>query len=413
MNRHTKRFILSSLIYFLFGCALGLVAVVDPDLVSMIRPVHAHINLLGWVTMMIIGVTYFVIPVFVRKEPYSDRLVTLHLVLANLGIVGMAISFVIWDEKLLAISALVEVASAYLFLFNIISTAIKGAPVDKGLPEWEFLMGENDAVVDRWASSFTKAATYYFVISCTLGGYMALYPSAWGYMRIHFHINLLGWVTMMIYGVAYHIFPRFSGRPVQSAGLVRTNFIFANAGLLLMVAALTLDTSRPGTGLAANLIAMAGIVEGISGVIFVYNILPSVTGAVATMGRASVQFVSASLSYLMLGIGMGVFMAVRPGLIETLLPVHAHINVLGWITMMIFGVGYYIIPSFSGKRLYSQRLAGINFWVANAGLIGFLSLLSFREGAGSFIIFFALVELFSAAIFIFNIAKSIFPEKQT
>ena len=101
MNKHTKRFIASALIYFFIGCSLGLLAIASPDLVYQIRPIHAHINLLGWVSMMIIGVTYFVIPVFVLKHPYSDKAITLHLVLANAGIVGMSASFILQNNALL------------------------------------------------------------------------------------------------------------------------------------------------------------------------------------------------------------------------------------------------------------------------------------------------------------------------
>jgi len=50
------------------------------------------------------------------------------------------------------------------------------------------------------------------------------------------HLNLLGFMSMMIYGVGYHILilPRFSGRPVYSPLLMRIQFWFANPGLIGM-----------------------------------------------------------------------------------------------------------------------------------------------------------------------------------
>ncbi|MBE9535858.1 MAG: cbb3-type cytochrome c oxidase subunit I [Proteobacteria bacterium] len=408
MNKHTKRFIASALIYFFIGCSLGLLAVASPDLVYQIRPIHAHINLLGWVSMMIIGVTYFVIPVFVRKYPYSDRAVTLHLILANAGIIGMSVSFLVQSDILLAISSVLEVASAYLFLFNIISTAIKGAPVKEEVPEGLFLMGDNDKTVDKWSSSFTQAATFYFVIGCTLGGYVAISPGGWSLFRVHFHITLLGWVAMMIFGVAYHIFPRFSGNSVRNPSLVKINYRVANTGIILMALALIYAEKGDNALLANYATGLAGLIEGAAGLIFVYNILPSVVGAERAMGKASVRFVLVSLFYFVLAIIMGVCMTIHPSLAGEIMPVHAHLNVLGWITMMIFGVGYYMIPEFAGKRLYSQKLATIHFWIANIGLIGFLCLLPFRdEDTTALITTFALMEFASAFLFIFNILKSL------
>ena len=163
MNKHTKRFIASALIYFFIGCTIGLISIIKPELVGIIKPVHVHINLLGWVTMMIIGVSYFVIPLFIGKNVYSDRLVTLHFILANAGIIGMVLSFIQPNYSLLALAAVIAVLASYLFLFNIISTAIKGDRVRKLPPEGKFLMAKNDKEVDRWASYFTIASTLYFV----------------------------------------------------------------------------------------------------------------------------------------------------------------------------------------------------------------------------------------------------------
>lgn len=407
MNIHTRRFIASSLLYFFIGCSLGVYSILNPGLVPAIRPVHTHINLLGWVSMMIIGISYFVIPLFVRKSPYSETAITLHFILANVGILGMTASFAAENYSALIPFALIEVFSAYLFLFNIVSTAIGGAPVKEIPPEGKFLTSEGSKEVDRWASYFTQAATFYFVIGCTLGGYMAISPSGWSYLRIHFHINLLGWVTMMIYGVAYHIFPRFSGQEVRMASYVRTNFVVANLGLVLMAIAMIYDEESSGTHLSAYTTAFAGVLEGAGGVLFVYNILPAVTGAVNTMGKASVKFILASLSYLMFGIIFGLFMAIIPDYTETLLPVHAHLNTLGWITMMIYGVGYYMIPAIAGKKLYSRKIAGFQFWIANMGLIGFLTLLPFRNEWIKMATLFALIEFFAAFLFIYNIVRSV------
>lgn len=407
MNIHTRRFIASALFYFFIGCALGFLSIVSPQLVGIIKPVHIHINLLGWVSMMIIGVSYFVIPLFIRKYPYSDGAITLHFILANVGVAGMALSFLTANYTLLAVTAVIEAVASCLFLINIMTTAVKGEAVKKIPPEGKFLMARNDKQVDRWASYFTIVSPLYFVAGCTLGAYMALNPAAWNYKNVHFHLNLTGWITLMIYGVAYHIFPRFSGVYVRSRALVKVNFILSNVGLLLMVAALLLFEWSEGSAFSSRLIIAAAIVEAAAGALFVYNVLPCVSGASKSMGRASERFVLSSLFYLGAGLFLGLMMALSPASLAKLMPIHVHLHVLGWITMMIYGVGYYIIPSFAGKKLFSQSLAAFQFWVANVGLLGMLGFFYYVENYRGVTAFFSFLEFSAAVLFIINIAASV------
>ncbi|HWJ40081.1 MAG TPA: cbb3-type cytochrome c oxidase subunit I, partial [Candidatus Limnocylindrales bacterium] len=49
-------------------------------------------------------------------------------------------------------------------------------------------------------------------------------------------------------------------------------------------------------------------------------------------------------------------------------PAHAHMNVVGFITMMIFGIGYQLLPRLFGHQLQSRALAIAHWWLANVGL---------------------------------------------
>lgn len=64
---------------------------------------------------------------------------------------------------------------------------------------------------------------------------------------------------------------------------------------------------------------------------------------------------------------MGLCMAIEPSWI-VYRPAHMHMNLLGFVTMIIFGVGYQILPRMMGYGLFSPRLALIHWWVANIGL---------------------------------------------
>ena len=50
----------------------------------------------------------------------------------------------------------------------------------------------------------------------TPGLAIAAHPDWTVYPLAHVHMLLLGFVTMMIYGVAYHVLPRFAGYPLHN-----------------------------------------------------------------------------------------------------------------------------------------------------------------------------------------------------
>ncbi len=80
-------------------------------------------------------------------------------------------------------------------------------------------------------------------------------------------------------------------------------------------------------------------------------------------------FIRSSLVWFTLGILLGVGMAARPSWI-VYLPAHAHMNVVGFLTMMVFGVGYQLLPRLFGHPLRHPRLAVIHVYMANFGLAG-------------------------------------------
>lgn len=53
--------------------------------------------------------------------------------------------------------------------------------------------------------------------------------------RLHGHIMLMGFILMMIYGIALHVLPRFSGFPLYSERMADWQLYLANAGLPLMM----------------------------------------------------------------------------------------------------------------------------------------------------------------------------------
>lgn len=88
--------------------------------------------------------------------------------------------------------------------------------------------------MERFARGFIHASLTYLGIGAVMGVLMIALPSL-GILRFaHMHVLLLGWVSMMIYGVAYHVLPRFTGNPVYSRTMAWWHLGFVNAGLVGM-----------------------------------------------------------------------------------------------------------------------------------------------------------------------------------
>jgi cytochrome c oxidase cbb3-type subunit 1 len=80
-------------------------------------------------------------------------------------------------------------------------------------------------------------------------------------------------------------------------------------------------------------------------------------------------FIRASLLWFAAGIVLGVAIAVHPQWI-VYRPAHAHMTVVGFLTMLVFGVGYQLLPRLFGHPLHSPRLAIAHLFCANLGLAG-------------------------------------------
>jgi heme/copper-type cytochrome/quinol oxidase subunit 1 len=127
--------------------------------------------------------------------------------------------------------------------------------------------------MDWFVRRFIKASLVWFGLGVTLGVAMAVHP-AWAiYRTAHFHMSLLGFVTMMIYGVAYHVIPRFVGFELHSKPLAGAHWWVANAGLALMVAGFMLTPHFGAAGRAGPpLLAAGGTLSAIGAYCFILNL---------------------------------------------------------------------------------------------------------------------------------------------
>jgi cbb3-type cytochrome oxidase subunit 1 len=117
---------------------------------------------------------------------------------------------------------------------------------------------------------FIRASLVWLVAGVTLGVAMAASPALIVYRATHIHFLLLGFVTGMIFGVGYHVFPRFAGRALRHPRLMMVHWWLGNAGVGAMGAAFALRAS--GVTWSPALLAAGGSAAAAGAYLFAWNV---------------------------------------------------------------------------------------------------------------------------------------------
>lgn len=133
----------------------------------------------------------------------------------------------------------------------------------------------------RW---FIKSSLIYLIAALILGLVLALrflvsLPPFVDFMGpAYFHLFMVGWVTQMIFGVVYWMFPIITReQPRGSLWLGWAVYGLLNVGLLLRVLGEPLVASRPEGGFGWLLVVSA-VLQWVAGLSFVINSWSRVKG---------------------------------------------------------------------------------------------------------------------------------------
>lgn len=124
--------------------------------------------------------------------------------------------------------------------------------------------------MDDFVKAFVKSSVAWLAVGVVLGLSMAIVPEWTVYRAMHVHVMLVGFVTMFINGVGYHVVPRLSGRPLWSVPAARRHWWIANSGLCVMVAGFWLRAS--GSPVATGVLSAGGLITAVSAIIFVLQV---------------------------------------------------------------------------------------------------------------------------------------------
>ncbi len=131
--------------------------------------------------------------------------------------------------------------------------------------------------MDWFVQRFLKSALVSLGLGILMGTWMAIAPAAIIYRPAHVHLNLLGFVSMVIFGVAYHVIPRFSGHALHNRVMAGVHWWSSNIGLALLVAGFILAPHY--TAASRALLAVGAGAAGVGAFLFIYNIWRTIDGA--------------------------------------------------------------------------------------------------------------------------------------
>ena len=126
----------------------------------------------------------------------------------------------------------------------------------------------------RW---FIRLSLIYLLAALVLGMLVEAraplsLPASLNTLRpVYFHLFMVGWVTQLIFGVIYWMFPKASPeRPHGSESANWATFGLLNLGLILRAVGEPLGALRP-EAIWGWLLALSALLQWLAGVLFVLN----------------------------------------------------------------------------------------------------------------------------------------------
>ncbi|KAA2242209.1 hypothetical protein [Salinarimonas soli] len=130
MRRYDLWFLILAAACLIVGVVMGIAMGVVHDF--RLGPVHAHLNLLGWASLALFGLTYRAYPAL-----GASRIAGFHFAAAALGAVtlpaGITLSILAENPGLAIAASFVWLAAALLFLANLVAMALSGARSPQGV----------------------------------------------------------------------------------------------------------------------------------------------------------------------------------------------------------------------------------------------------------------------------------------
>ncbi|MFQ5714044.1 MAG: DUF542 domain-containing protein [Candidatus Scalinduaceae bacterium] len=195
--------------------------------------------------------------------------------------------------------------------------------------------------------------------------YMGLHHSLYAVSRVlietHGHTQIFGWVGLFIMGISYFVLPRFYATRLYSGKLANLSFVFMVSGILLIFLFRSL-LPLSDSSFFKTLIISGCLLEVAAVIIFLLVVFKTIISAEKQELETYEGFlISGYLWFLvqvlaLTGIIVYMIMAGKTSMPHALIYSLRHIQVMGFITFVIFGVLTRTIPAFMGLKAPNPKI---------------------------------------------------------
>jgi hypothetical protein len=331
-----------------------------------------HVLVLGWISMIIFGSLYQLIPVVMEVKLYSEKLAIATFILFGSGLILLSVSF--WDFTF-SHSLWMEIGGGMLLLAVILFAinAIKSAA------KTERKTIEN---------TFIVTAVLWLLLTVTLGlvivlnfAFNFLSVSHLQLLKTHANMGLAGWFLLLVIGVASKLMPMFLIVHKLPAKLLNYAYFLINGGLVLLSLAYSFYPEKWLLALAALLV--------VSGIVLFLRFNQIAFGK-RLRKKLDVGMKLSAMAFILLALTLlfGLISLFKPAFIQSLQVrmelLYGVTIIFGFLSSLVLGQTYKTLPFIiwlkkyhtkvgKGKvplpqELYSDKVANWHFYTYLAGI---------------------------------------------
>ena len=368
--------------WLLFGGIAGLTASLKlhwPDwLVSeawmtfgRIRTVHLTAVLYGWITNAELGIIIWLMPRLLRTPLMGSMWIMMGGALVNIAIAsGIGAIGVGWTDGLEYLEMPWQIGIFFAAGMVCIIGPVMYTLVNRKV--------ESLYVTTWYHTAGLLWITLLFIVGKMPGVHFGVQQAAMNWWYGH---NVLGlWFTPVAVGAIYYFLPKIIARPIRSynlsiLGFWTLAFFYAQVGGHHLVG-----------GPVPGWLITLSIVQSMMMIIPVLAF--SINMALTMKGRMRLGRYSPTLRFMMFGGAMYLLSSLQ-GSFEALRSVqqvahfthftvaHAHLGAYGFVTMVLFGAIYFMMPRILHWEWPFPRLISWHFWLASIGILIYFVFLTY------------------------------------
>lgn len=331
----------------------------------------AHLILLGFGTMVAMGAMYQLVPVALQVKIRFRTLTYYQYVVYLVGVVGLAISLLVFSTSYIVSFGSIAVAGVLLFIFNMM-LSLRGA----------------DAGPIRTA---VWLALTFLLLTVLLGLTLATdfyhpFLSNWHTRLFHVHIlfGTIGWFTLLIMGLSFKLAPMFTLSHKYESWLGPASVHFINGGIWVLALGFLFDFTP---------VSCIGVILILAGfVCYALQMKKVLKNRLKKKYDLGIRVSLFSLPFTFILI----ILAIIAGLIiNGNIPITAvvYLTIISWVTLVILGYLFKIIPFLWWTYKYGEK-------IGQKGVPTLKDMINEKRGKWWMVLFFSMIVIITAALVI-------------